>query len=156
MRRPMRRHVAAAKHKIRVAWPGRIAASSAASSSSCSSSSSSTCDNLQNTNQIVQWRRKNDQKCAASKGARRHFYLQHCHFRRPFARAPPTPTFASERAKSCKLMATGAHSKRFHYCHKLLPRHHLLLLHRLHSRLLLHFPEDSAKNFPAYFSISAT
>lgn len=44
-------------------------------------------------------------------------------------------------AKSCKLMATGAHSKRFHYCHKLWP-----------APLP---PEIALKNSAEYFSISA-
>lgn len=43
--------------------------------------------------------------------------------------------------KSCKLMATGAHSKRFHYCHKLWP-----------APLP---PEIALKNSAEYFSISA-
>lgn len=74
------------------------------------------------------------------------FYLhQHWHFRPPFVRRrrrrrhPPFLTFLSslQRAKSCKLMATGAHSKRFHYCHK---------LRRLRR---LRLAEIALKNFPA-------
>lgn len=79
------------------------------------------------------------------------FYLQqHCHFRPPFVRRHPhllcpisyifVISAATGRAKSCKLMATGAHSKRFHYCHKL--RRQL----RLRRRRLR---EIALKNFPA-------
>lgn len=49
--------------------------------------SSSTCDNLQNTNEIVQWRRKNDQNAMPADAP--PFYLQHCHFRRQVVSAPP-------------------------------------------------------------------
>lgn len=94
-------------------------------------------------------------KCDASKWTygqmerwrRRHFICSSTATSGRHLRATPSAisyvsgsAAARGRAKSCKLMATGAHSKRFHYCHKL----------RLRRRLRrLRLREIALKNFPA-------
>lgn len=146
---------APAKHKIRVASHSlsrRVASAQPAASF------------VQNTNRIVQWRRKNDQNAMPANGPTDKWYGKGA---APilFAAALPLPAAicappsspprllctisyifvisaaraGQRRAKSCKLMATGAHSKRFHYCHKL----RQLRLRRRRLR------EIALKNFPA-------
>lgn len=93
--------------------------------------------------QMVRQRRRRHFICSSTATSGRHLcaairtssptvdhFLHFCHF--------CSRSGCQRRAKSCKLMATGAHSKRFHYCHKL--RQQRLRRRRLREIALKNFP----------------